>query len=1485
MISLVFEQLDILGFDLTPEEIADLLWLGIKMSQNTSETEGQISENDLDVDDEPVDTTTSTEQIDLIDNGLSENSDSSELQTEAEEYSPQESPTKAYLSTFSGTLPPKHSVTFKSPRPSALTNPLELARALRPLMRKHPSYTQTVFDEEETVNRIADEQLWVPVLKPASERWFDLTIVIEDTPSVAIWQETLDEWQRLVTHQGAFRNVRCWRLYDNNINTDNISDRALQDTPKPSYSLSPANNFGASSPRSPKELIEPGGRQLILLISDCVSPLWKQGTIYPLLKTWSRHNSLSILQVLPENYWARSVLGRGQFVHFSSFLPEPKNHRLSMRTQSPWKVPPQCLANSLKLPVITFAAESLRQWSQVMTGDSSVTTAGVIFESPQVMAHAKQIQSFSEISPEEHVRRFFNSASEPACKLASLMAAVPVSLHIARLIQQTLVPGSGHIHLAEVFLSGLIQTVNTSQATRYVKHTQYDFLPEIRPLLLQISPISEVDEVLDQVSTYIAQRVQLSSRNFEALLEIYDQLDEEKRKQVQPFAELTPTILKQLGGIYAEIAEELTPSPISVTANQQLKAKEQKGQTTANEIVNLSFSNTLKQKTNSREDNHVPKIQPSVKRINPTPHKFLTLKPEYRKSFLIQAKSRFPKSHIKGLWRAINERITPEAPPIRSDDTIRRILTMDGHRSLAENVNTVCEFFGEPWHEACIEGDIVKVQPPVQRMYQVPYKFLTLKPKYRRQFLQEAQAKFPRRHIKGLWEAMNELLGPDNIKIRDNTIRRILTIDNHRGLQENVHAVCDFFRVPWYEACLEGDYLSGIDTRIEEIHKKVESALLGSNWKLGSQQFSRKRNSDFIELFLIEVDTLPSEYPPIADPDVLVDRSKLTEEDFDRIGVQLLRGHKREIKDVISDRHNIFIYGDPGSGKTTCLQWIALKCCQGEILPGCAPIFIGARSFSTITKNETLEDRINRIFDQWECSSGERQEILDSGQAAFIFDGVDEIASSEREYIEANIDRLLREYPQCRFIFSSRLGRNFSFSDNFQKTIITPLQKAQIRQFIENWYGQPGKDKTLAAQMLRKLQSKAYSGIRELAQRPVLLDLLCAAFENNADLPRRRFEVLRSGISLMMRKNISIEEGGHSFATLRELDIRNILCNVASHFFLKHQIIFSTQEVERIIQNYYETAYKVERSLVPDRQILQGIEQSSGLLVRWADNFCTFSHLTFQEFFTADNLVRNNRYHEVYEHLEQPRWYFVIGMIAECLSDENLWQFFYELKLKIDSVISENSKLINFLKVVETRANSTVESLESKQPNLETYARAWYFAYALNDTGNITNSGPIYRYFDLPDLEFATSMIDGNILQSHECIYKMHHDFDQNSSTPQAFITALQRLEQSLGNDYQNAEVIRGWQERIRQQRGKFDDLNGWWKNRHDYWKERVSTLMEALHLPCAANLTQEQKNRLHSYYNMTKLFSTCMTRSRLDDLQREEVIESMLSLQSLSLE
>lgn len=114
--------------------------------------------------------------------------------------------------------PPVKGLPFQAPAAAALQNVLELGRALRPLMRKVPSLTGEVLDDEATVNLIAERDVWLPVTKPEPERWLDLELVVEESSSAFIWRETVNELQEIFETQGAFRNVRVWSLLSSKAN-------------------------------------------------------------------------------------------------------------------------------------------------------------------------------------------------------------------------------------------------------------------------------------------------------------------------------------------------------------------------------------------------------------------------------------------------------------------------------------------------------------------------------------------------------------------------------------------------------------------------------------------------------------------------------------------------------------------------------------------------------------------------------------------------------------------------------------------------------------------------------------------------------------------------------------------------------------------------------------------------------------------------------------------------------------------------------------------------------------------------------------------------------------------------------------------------------------------------------------------------------------------------------------------------------------------
>jgi hypothetical protein len=101
---------------------------------------------------------------------------------------------------------------FRTPGVPPLPDTLALSRAMRPLRLRVPSHVERVLDEDETVRRIAEQDLWAPAHRPRREPWLDVILVVDDFETMVIWRPAVDALERLLRRQRAFRQVRRVRL-------------------------------------------------------------------------------------------------------------------------------------------------------------------------------------------------------------------------------------------------------------------------------------------------------------------------------------------------------------------------------------------------------------------------------------------------------------------------------------------------------------------------------------------------------------------------------------------------------------------------------------------------------------------------------------------------------------------------------------------------------------------------------------------------------------------------------------------------------------------------------------------------------------------------------------------------------------------------------------------------------------------------------------------------------------------------------------------------------------------------------------------------------------------------------------------------------------------------------------------------------------------------------------------------------------------------
>lgn len=766
--------------------------------------------------------------------------------------------------------------------------------------------------------------------------------------------------------------------------------------------------------------------------------------------------------------------------------------------------------------------------------------------------------------------------------------------------------------------------------------------------------------------------------------------------------------------------------------------------------------------------------------------------------------------------------------------------------------------------------------------------FLRLKPEFAKIILEKAKIEFGRGYLKGI---SDRIWQDYNVSISRDTIRRILRIKGHKGAFENVDLICKYADLDWKKVAdfapvspppivEDGD---DIDEIVHRICQNMEFLFeKESPNKLGASLTWLK--SSFIELDLAKVEVLPSKYPALYEE--LIHKASEREDEYDLLGIKLLHGDGTTTTKILEEPKNILIYGDPGSGKSSYLKWIALQCRDRVLLKEYIPLFLEMRHFSVFGSGQTLMTFFEEMFGKWGLTPVELEKVLASGRGLFIFDGVDETNKSERYRILTMIRRLLVKYDQCRFILSSRLAFDLQLPQ-LQKVIISPLNsKKHIPIFVRQWFDRPSKDAKKAEIILEKFKSPRYRGIREIARRPVLLEFLCYLFDKLNEFPTKRADVFRTGMKqLVLQVDDSVYTGIKELPELKPKDIRNILCRIAKYFFvdLGEFILFHTRDVERIIEDYYVDVYNVNREMVDGEHLLSMIEQFNGLIVRWAQDFCAFSHVTFQEYFVAQHLVDRDEQIIVYEYLIHPRWPFVIELVAELLPKEKIHDFFYGFKIAVDALVNRDEELKRFLENLSRTASlAAVQSGDKAHPFKTVLTRAWYLVYAVGEyTDKIDGALPNLKNFGLPDMTYVTSMVSNRTLDIHAALYDLYHCIDQEDPLClQSNMKKLIKLLQSVSP--QGTSILKSWLEQIDHQQSKYaKDDAAWWQEERirNKWKVSISRFMDRLGVPSIFSLTDTQVSLLKKYYTATYLFSNSMIRSKLDKDQHQEFANSMLLL------
>ncbi|WP_327288700.1 SAV_2336 N-terminal domain-related protein [Streptomyces sp. NBC_01198] len=348
-----------------------------------------------------------------------------------------------------------------------LDDPLGVMRALRPLGARRIPGNPLELDEGRTAAAGIEQGILIPVMRPARRRWLDLTLVVDTHHSMALWRALAADLHKVLLQTGLFRTVRLWFL----------RPAAVADGTPFTVSATPG---GAA--RDPRELVS-GGHSLILLVTDTVHEVWEHPRLRAVIKRWSAHSAVALLDLLPERLWPQTAI-----------RPAPQLLRVTSPASptASWQVAPTSLARRRAgrsrtaprtvLPVVDTLPSSLAALAALVGGDGGWHQMSCL----PLDDHPAPPPGPGEAPPQtplQALRRFEDSASPTARELAGYLAAVPLTLPVMNLVRHVMLPEADHGHLAEVALGGLLEAWQATAATDMARF-EFRYLPGVRDMLL-----------------------------------------------------------------------------------------------------------------------------------------------------------------------------------------------------------------------------------------------------------------------------------------------------------------------------------------------------------------------------------------------------------------------------------------------------------------------------------------------------------------------------------------------------------------------------------------------------------------------------------------------------------------------------------------------------------------------------------------------------------------------------------------------------------------------------------------------------------------------------------------------------------------------------------------------------------------------------------------------------------------------------------------
>ena len=348
----------------------------------------------------------------------------------------------------------------------------------------------------------------------------------------------------------------------------------------------------------------------------------------------------------------------------------------------------------------------------------------------------------------------------------------------------------------------------------------------------------------------------------------------------------------------------------------------------------------------------------------------------------------------------------------------------------------------------------------------------------------------------------------------------------------------------------------------------------------------------------------------------------------------------------------LMVLGDPGIGKSTFLRKVGLEALKGNkdsYQHSLTPVLLELKNFK---ENEiNIQALIEEEFKICGFPNVEKNisNKLEKGELLILLDGLDEVPTANVNNVIEKIKDFVDRHYKNRFILSCRTAARTHLRQ-FTDIEIVEFDDQQIQSFIEHWFSSElDRKNETAKNCWELLQKEEYKSAKELAHTPLLLTFLCLVYDENQSFPTNRSRLYQDALRILLEKWSAEKRLPNRGLVYENLSIEQeeiLLSEIAYQNFVADKLFLEKREIVKQIKDHLKQNLNAPQHLDGEK-VLKTIEIEQGILVERARDVYSFSHLTLQEYLTAQYIYDNDLIEEaVKNYVTETRWQEVFLLVA-----------------------------------------------------------------------------------------------------------------------------------------------------------------------------------------------------------------------------------------------